>query len=235
MLQLWCQILRSSDLRGPSADASARRGESKDAVQLGGPPNSHGEGAVATVWDGLSGRFHVVSDCKPLVEILNGHSLLLDMSLAPPLLRVTKHIAGIFDAGLRPCQLHRDPVEWHRREFNKKADHLVNHTMDQQRTWHEESKAPPGVSLMNANFVMHFDGGIRGESCSAIAWILEAHSRHQGETAIFPVAMVGTVFSSAISSFLAELLALESCIVYFHEFVLRISSADMRTKRARVS
>eukprot|EP00959_Pyramimonas_sp_CCMP1952_P376655 7889009-Pyramimonas_sp.AAC.1 len=76
------------------------------------------------------------------------------------------------ETGLSPPALHQDLVVWRRRCYNRKADHLVNYTMDTQRSWHDIF--PPERDARDANFVMHFDGGTRKDQCSAAAWLFEA-------------------------------------------------------------
>ena len=85
----------------------------------------------------------------------------------------------------------------------------------------------------DANFVMHFDGGARGSSCSAATWIPEAHVRHRGEIVSWTAAMSGTFLLTPVSSFLSELSALESCTAFLTEMAAKMLPERSACKRAR--
>ena len=69
-------------------------------------------------------------------------------------------------------------------------------------------------SEMQCNIVVHSDGGTRAGTCSATGWIVEV-GVHDGCTWVFrPLVMAGTYISSPISSFHAEALALEECVLF---------------------
>ena len=75
------------------------------------------------------------------------------------------------------------------------------------------------MSIWEANFVIHFDGGTRGRECSAAAWIIEARIQRGNPLYEFPVALCGKYLSIAVSSFVAELMALESCAKVFSKLI----------------
>jgi len=128
-----------------------------------------------------------------------------------------------------------DPVVWHNRELNKRADYLVNHTMDARRSWHQICPIPrSNLSLIEANFIIHFDGGTRGDDCSAAAWVIEARVHHEHQLLEFPIAYCGKFMSPPVSSFVAEAIALESCTEIFAKLVLKLLSAKPAHKRARL-
>ena len=77
----------------------------------------------------------------------------------------------------------------------------------------------PNMNMKEANFTIHFDGGTRGDKCSAAAWIVEAQIQRGNLLYEFPVAMCGKYISVAVSSFVAELMALESCSDIFSRFI----------------
>ena len=141
----------------------------------------------------------------------------------------------MFDSGLLPNCPHLDPVIWRKREFNKKADFLVNHTMDVRGSWHQVCPIPfPDLSLSEANFIIHFDGGTRGDDCSAAAWILEARVHRDKTVVEFPVMLCGKFMCPAVSSFMAEAIALESCTEIFSKFVSKLFTAEPTHKRSRL-
>ena len=122
--------------------------------------------------------------------------------------RITKNLVKLLDCGFRANCSHLDPVVWQKRELNKKADFLVNHTMDVRRSWHQICPMPyPDMSLQQANFLIHFDGGTRGSDCSAAAWILEARILLEEYVMEFPVACCGKFMCTPVSSFVAEAIA----------------------------
>ena len=109
-------------------------------------------------WECHHGRFLIVSDCQPLVNVINGHSPLTSPALAPPFRRVTEHLVAVLDWGWRPHQIHRDPIVWRRRGLNKKADFLVNYTMDIGQSWHKVMA--DGRIETNANFLIILTGAL---------------------------------------------------------------------------
>ena len=186
-------------------------------------------------WDVPQCRFVFVSDCKPLVQVLNGYSPLASTSMLPLFHRVTNHLASLFEHGLLPNCRHLDPVIWRRREYNKKADYLVNYTMDRRQSWHQICKMPvPKLSLKQANFIAHFDGGTRGDDCSAAAWILEARFFHDGNLVETPIAFCGKFLCPAVSSFMSEAIALESCTDFLSRLVQKVFAAEPSHKRRRI-
>ena len=115
-----------------------------------------------------------------------------------------------------------------------KADHLANYTMDVRRSWHQFCPMPSSdVSLTEANFILHFDGGTREEDCSAAAWILEARVVQDCRLMIFPVAYCGKFLHPPVSSFLAEAIALESCTEIFSNLILKLMDNGPCPKRMR--
>ena len=95
--------------------------------------------------------------------------------LAPICKRISGHLCRLFDAGFRPSYLHRDILEWRPRKYNKKADFLVNYTMDERSSCHQGyALLLDNVPVDDVNYIVHFDGCSRGESCSGSAWVLEA-------------------------------------------------------------
>ena len=64
---------------------------------------------------------------------------------------------------------------------------------------------------------------------------METVIQRDGETYKMPVAMAGTFVSIAVSSFVAELLALEASIEHFRKLVCASSSGESPSKRVRLS
>ena len=124
-----------------------------------------------------------------------------------------------------------NPVVWHRRCFNKIADHLVNHTMDSGQDW--VHKFEPSEPLPDsANFICHTDGGTRRDSCSSIGWYIEAVVAKPDSTTVLPVVMGGKFISKPVSSFLSEALALDEAVSFMYSHVKKYSARS--PKRARV-
>eukprot|EP00973_Karenia_brevis_P006886 933296-Karenia_brevis.AAC.1 len=72
--------------------------------------------------------------------------------------------------GWAPACLWQDPIKWMRRDFNKVADGLADHTMDLRRTW--EKRYSYGMSISQANIIVQTDGGVRENDGGAAAWIV---------------------------------------------------------------
>ena len=104
--------------------------------------------------------------------------------------------------------------------------------MDLGEDWLEELQpASRQMSLWSANLTCHSDGGTRQGSCSAAAWILEAHVLEDGVPQVRPVARGGKYISMPVSSFLAEAIALDEATSYMYSFIN--TSSQNRMKRAR--
>ena len=108
-----------------------------------------------------------------------------------------------------------------RRENNRIADFLVNYTMDVGTGWQRD--VPPALSdfsVLEANFIVHSDGGTRAGSCSAAAWFAEAVVWRGGRRHLFPLRMCGVYIETPVSSFSAEALALEDAVNYLSQLLL---------------
>ena len=131
----------------------------------------------------------------------------------------------MIDLGRRPPRTTDDPVVWHKRAWNTTADYLVNHTMDEQRSWYQIFAQPnEQCDLALTNLVLHLEGGTRIGRCLAAAWYLEAVTCRNGIEHIVPLAMSGTFLSDPISSFTAEAIALDEGCAYIYAVIQRCSS-----------
>ena len=129
-------------------------------------------------------------------------------SLAPLLNRITRSFWDIVCCGWRPPRECDDMVLWHRRDWNIRADHLVNFTMDERKSWYQCFPFEP-ADLERCNLTIHTDGGTRANSCSAAAWCIEAVVRRGQYETTTTLMIAGTNIATPISSFTAEALALE--------------------------
>ena len=195
-------------------------------------PEQHSEARPELEWDGLSGRFVFVVDCKPLSEVMNGSAPLRQLELAPAFERMTADIFNIISIGWTPSSRHADPVVWHRREFNKIADFAVNYTMDLGLDWEHCFKPPIDFKPTDANLVCHSDGGTRAGQCSSAGWFLEAIVVREDVQYSFPIAMAGKFVNMRISAFSAEVMALEEAIKYVHTIISK--QCGNCIKRARL-
>ena len=201
-------------------------------------PESHGEGSATIRLGGSSRYFVFITDCKPLADVISGHTALKTEDLAPMFSRITSNLFSMLSMGWSPPRLVGDPVVWHRREFNKIADYIVNHTMDAKRSWHQ--KFMPQVHNFNiaeANLIIHTDGGTRAGQCSASAWYVEACVIRDGHAHTFPLAMAGTFLVNPVSSFLSESVALDESTEFIIQLLQNIWSTRgaAQTKRHRVT
>ena len=89
------------------------------------------------------------------------------------------------------------------------------------------------VDLGNANFICHSDGGTRQGNCSASGWFIEAVIEAGGQSQRVPSAMSGTFLSQPISSFTAELIALDEAILYMYQLVLKCTGFSRKRARTR--
>ena len=102
------------------------------------------------------------------------------------------------------------------------AGFCTNHTMNIQETWCQTFDWPfEHHNLKDVNIVIHSDGGTRRHRCSASAWIVEVGVIVKGAWIFKPLAMAGTFFSVPISSFAAELLALEESALFVKSLLKR--------------
>ena len=192
-------------------------------------PSKHDEDGAGTVeldWGSRCKQFAFIVDCQPLQRVAAGLSPLLDSSLEQVIHGICNNLVAILDRGWTPPRLWHDPFLWYRRRHNVIAEHLVNYTIDEGRTWSKALEWPfPGMSITDCNLVAHSDGGTRAGRCSGLAWIVEAGCRADDGWTFLPIAMGGTYVSTPILSFSAEALALQECTL----FVQRLLSH----KRAR--
>ena len=86
-------------------------------------PELHGEDAPSMLWEDDTFRFCAVTDCKSLAAVCNGYAQLTTEELRPPFQRITKNIFKLVAMGGRPCTDISDAVIWHKREWNRRADH----------------------------------------------------------------------------------------------------------------
>ena len=114
--------------------------------------------------------------------------------------------------GYKPPTDISDFILWHRHEWDKVADHLVNHTMDTQRSWKHVFEGVPNLRHTRVNYVLHLDGGVRAGQCTAAVWSLEAQSTQDDMVHRFPLMMAGTCIAKCVSSFQAELIALDESV-----------------------
>jgi len=201
-------------------------------------PEGHGEGAPAIQLGGPSKFFVFVTDCKPLADVVNGHAPLKTDELSHLFGRITRNIFSMLSMDWSPPRVVGDPVVWQRREFNQMADYIVNHTMDEKRSWHQIFEPQvQNFSIAEANLIIHSDGGTRAAQCSAAAWVVEACVIRDGHAYTFPLAMAGTYMENPISSFSSEAIALEES----SEFVVKLvenlwpTAGAVQTKRHRAS
>ena len=198
------------EAEGPTQ--GTRRNNEKVTYTLENVPRTHTiseESFDFLQWVSSRGHFAIISDCKPLVEVAMGLCPLADSSLLPVFQRLTSNLSSLLLGGLKPPHQSADPVLWRSRQHNRIADHLVNVTMDLKESW--EQLFLPSENVTNHNFVMHCDGGTRAGKCSAAAWVLEAQSTTESGTEVLLLARKGIFIADPVSSFTAELLALESC------------------------
>ena len=174
-------------------------------------PTSHGGGAPEIPWESVSGRFAFVTDCQPLSAVVNGLTVLTNGSLEPVLCRITRNIFSLLEREWKPARDIDDAVVWRPRDYNKIADYLVNHTMDERKSW---AKTFPDSATLScaANFLVHFDGGTRAGQCSAAAWCIEALTVCGQSTKRSFVIQAGTFMSDPVSSFLAETIAMDEAV-----------------------
>ena len=212
-LPLW--VAESVPKKDESARCPRRRPIEHNLEDL---PSTHGEDCADIPWWRNAACFAFIVDCKPLADILNGKAPLKAPGLAPIFDRMTKMLFELILRNWSPHDCIADPITWQRREHNKKADFIVNHTMDRKQDWKREFQPPfSDFTLRDANLICHSDGGTRGEACSAAGWIIEASVTRDGAISIFPLVWCGKYFAEPLSSFLAEAIAVEDMITYISE------------------
>ena len=185
------------------------------------PPDGRGDNAPDVQWNSVAGRILFITDCKPLAGVVNGTTALAAPSLGPVFARTTQSLFNIMEYGWRPAQDADDMVLWHRRDWNIRADYLVNHTMDERRSWYQLFPTD-SLDMDQTNLLIHSDGGTRAGSCSAAAWCVEAVTRRGPMECTRLLIIAGTFISDPVSSFTAEALALEEAAQAVEELALKI-------------
>jgi len=155
--------------------------------------------------------------------VVNGETVLSDLSLAPMFERITRNIFGMFESEWRPARDIDDMVCWQQRSWNVRADYLVNYTMESRRSWFQSGHITT-EDLANANLLVPTDGGTRAGTCSAAAWCIEAVVCRGGFAVTIPILIAGTFISDPISSFTAESIALDEAVEAVRKLTLEICS-----------
>ena len=149
-------------------------------------------------------------------------------SVQPLFERLANNLAGIFACGWQPPEMWKDPVCWRRRTRNIVADHVVNCSMDAQRSLEKQYGWPfEDCNLSACNILIHSDGGTRLNCCSSFGWILEVCRLIDGIWEFKPLMMRGTYLSEPISSFLAETLALEEASLFVVKLLRELKHSEM--------
>ena len=128
----------------PSAPAHPRKKLKAAPRSLQTLPETHGQRHPDVVWENSACSMVFVVDCQPLAEIMNGKSPLQTPELTPAFERMTRRLFQVLDAGWHVNAQCNDPVVWHRREYNRIADYLVNYTIDLGADWHHAFPSPDG-------------------------------------------------------------------------------------------
>ena len=190
-------------------------------------PQQHSIDGVDTCapWERTRGRFLFVVDCKPVQQVSCGTSPLRALDLHGSFDAMSHDLQAILVSGWLPARSWDDPVMWKQRGQNTISYFLANYTMDNQRSWLETFEWPyDDHALDNCNVIAHSDGGTRRDRCSASAWIVESCVLREGKWIREPLAMGGTHYDNPISSFSAEALALQACILFVRRLLDKGSS-----------
>ena len=111
-------------------------------------------------------------------------------------------------------------VIWDPRCFNAVADHAANAAMDLGRAWKvTDDEALVEARARKANCRILFDGAMRGDGTGAGGMAVIAYYPG-GRREI--LCRAGVLFGNISSSFLAEALALEWCLVEFTVLLHRL-------------
>ena len=98
-------------------------------------PREHGEDCPQMLWQRAASCSVYVVDCRPLAKVVRGHPPLEAPEMAPLFERVTKGFFRLIETGWIPGDGILDLVTWHKREYNKMADFIINYTMDSAADW----------------------------------------------------------------------------------------------------
>ena len=143
---------------------------------------------------------------------------------------MVSNLSVILGEGWRPPREWEDPVVWHPRSSNVVADFLANYTMDIKESWSKTLEWPfEGCDLANCNIVVHSDGGTRARHCSAAAFVIEVGRIVEGRWCFKPLVLSGTYIEPPVSSFCAEVLALEESSLCLKHLLTRLGKRPRRS------
>eukprot|EP00959_Pyramimonas_sp_CCMP1952_P343424 7193609-Pyramimonas_sp.AAC.1 len=94
--------------------------------------------------------------------------------------------------------------------------------MDMSTSWQKVYPARCELSYTDASFIIHCDGGRRGSTCFSSAWVLEAHWTTDGRVTKQTLAMARVHYSTAVPSFVAELMTVDSCAAFIWNFITQL-------------
>jgi len=197
----------------------------KTDILLTDRPLSHDSPKASSLqldWAALQDCFIFVVDCKPLADVINGHTKLQCDELRDTVEKMVSKLGDIVECNWLPSGLWTDPVRWAPRKHNIVADYLCNCSMDYQKSLHETFSV---VMPRNFNIIVHSDGGAR-TTCASAAWVAEITS-WQAETREWQVqtlAYSATYINSWVSSFTAETMALYQAVDFVSSFISKLRS-----------
>ena len=158
-------------------------------------------------WSTDEERFVFITDSQIVQKVICGHAGLTNEKYRALFQRLMKKLVDFIDCGMLPPNDISDPVQWRRREYNKRADWLCNKALDTRSSFCYREESIEDYRVEGVHWESFSDGACRGDGFSAFSWITDAV--WTGERHRFTLAFGYTLVEGNHSSFATELWGLD--------------------------
>ena len=160
------------------------------------------------------GRLWIQVDCRAVAELMSGRTILQSLEHRPLFVRAARSIFHLAGLGWLPLRGVDPYILWSPREYNIVADHAVNATLDEKRSWIVRSEQELTTAIRRKqNIRVCVDGGLRrdGQAAAGIA-MFAAELGPDGRFAYTLLLRQGRLLDGVASAFTAEACALEMAL-----------------------
>ena len=172
-------------------------------------------------WGGMQARMWIQVDCRSVAELAAGRAVLQGDYHRPSFVRIARMLFSLAHCGWAPLRDELAFVLWSPREYNTVADHAVNASFDEGRSWEAGSRSDMQQAIrQHANLRICVDGGMRGNGTAAVGMVVYvARQDKDAQWQYEQIVRRGQLVGTASSAFGAETVALEWALEYLVKFL----------------
>lgn len=179
---------------------------------LPSPKESHWASSHARIW--------IQTDNQQIAEIFAGRSTLMNDSLRPVGVRISRSMLRFVRRGRKPRTETSDLIEWDPREMNTIADHAANQAIDQGCDWDRHYQEGIQECMRKpVNFRVCVDGALRGDGAAGAGMAVFAYHIDGARSMLY---MAGRPLGRLKSAFVAEAMAMEWCLDKFEALLIKV-------------